>query len=167
MFDAQNAQHQQWLQQAAHARAEAQQRDALVLENKLQQDRAVLAEKFGDDWTDPGKQRALLTNLAEVGAALGYSEQLMSQADAGDYLALKTAADWKAKADKYDQLMSDRSKVVTAAKNAPRVATPGTSRDQQGRYAAKRDAAWARVQQSRGKDGDAAAALLETMGVNL
>jgi hypothetical protein len=98
-YQQQSAQHQEWLQQAAAARVEADQRDALTRQHELAQDHTVLTEAFGDDWTDTTKRKELLTNLETIGAELGYPADLMGQANATDILALKAASEWKAKAE--------------------------------------------------------------------
>jgi len=80
-------------------------------------------------------------------------------------LALKAAAGWKAKADKYDALQAGRAHAVKAARAAPRVAKPGTSLGRAERNARSRDAAWARAKAER--SGDAYAAMLDQMGITL
>ena len=164
-FESANAQHQQWLQQADAVKAEAQERDNFALQHALAQDNQILSEKLGDDWTDATKRMALLTGLTEAGAVLGYDPQRIAQADAKDLLALKTAADWKSKAEKYDLLMASRTEAVRTAQTAPRVAKPGTGTGKAERGSQKRDAAWQRAKTER--SGDAYAAVLENMGINL
>ena len=126
---------------------------------------AALAAELGEDWTDASRRRALLTDLEGVGAALGYSMELMGQANATDILALKAAAEWKAKADRYDQLQSNRTSAVRAARNAPRVARPGTAPNRAEQSARGRDAAWARAKTER--SGEAYAAMLDSIGIKL
>ena len=45
--------------------------------------------------------------------------------NARDILALRKVNEWKADADKYRKLMSERMSGVRAAKNAPKISRPG------------------------------------------
>jgi len=164
-FEAEVAQAEAMAQAAAQAQAEAQQRDALSRHHELSQDHAALAEVLGEDWTDASRRHALLTDLEQVGAALGYSMEMMGQANAMDILALKAAAEWKAKADRFDQLQSTRANLSRAGRGAPRVARPGTTPSRGEQSARSRDAAWARAKAER--SGDAYAAVLDSMGIKL
>ena len=164
-YEAQIEQHQAMTQAAAHAEAEAQQRDAINRHYELSQDHAALAHVLGQQWTDASQRQAMLTDLEAVGAELGYSPALMGQANATDILALKAAAEWKAKADRYDALQAGRTQAVKAARAAPRVAKPGASPGRAERSARGRDAAWARAKSER--SGEAYAALLDQMGITL
>lgn len=165
LYEMQSAQNQAMTQQAYQAQAEAQQRDAFVQAQELAQDHAILGAELGEDWTDTTRRAALLTDLEQVGAALGYSMELMGQASAGDILALNAAAEWKAKAERYDALQDNRMTAVAPARNAPRSAKPGVSATRAERLAHGRDAAWARAKTER--SGDAYAALLDGMGISL
>jgi hypothetical protein len=109
----------------------------------------------------------LLTSLGEVGAILGYSNELQGQANATDILALKAAAEWKAKADKFDKLQDTKMVAVRAAKAAPRVAKPGTAATRGEQSARQRSSAWGDVVKSRGKNGEATATYLESIGIPL
>jgi len=164
-YEGQMAQAQTMAQAAAEARGQAQQRDAFIRQHELTQDHRALAEILGDDWTDASRRQAMLTDLEQVGASLGYSAEMMGQANATDILALKAAADWKAKADKYDQLQSTRMNIGKTPRGAPRVARPGTSPSRAEQSARGRDAAWARAKAER--SGDAYAAVLDAMGIKL
>ncbi len=164
-YEGQVAQAEAMAEAAAIAQAEAQQREAISHHYELAQDHAALAEVLGEDWTDASRRRAMLTDLEEVGAALGYSMELMGQANATDILALKAAAEWKAKADRYDQLQSNRMSAARAPRGAPRVARPGTAPSRAEQSARGRDAAWARAKSER--SGDAYAAMLDSMGIKL
>ena len=164
-FEGQLAQRQAMAQAATEAEAEAQLRDALNHHHEITQDHAALAQALGEQWTDASQRRAMLTDLESVGAELGYSMALMGQANATDILALKAAAGWKAKADKYDALQAGRAQAVKAARAAPRVAKPGASPGRTERNARSRDAAWARAKAER--SGDAYAAMLDQMGITL
>lgn len=164
-YEGQLAQRQAMAQAAAQADAEAEARDALARHHELSQDHAALAQTLGEEWTDATRRQAMLTGLEAVGAELGYSMGLMGQANATDILALRAAAGWKAKAEKYDALQAGRSNAVKAARAAPRVAKPGASPGRADRTARSRDAAWARAKAER--SGEAYAAMLDQMGITL
>jgi hypothetical protein len=165
LYENEAAQHHALTQQAAQAEAEARQRDAIAHHHALQQDHAALGAHLGDDWNDVSRRRELLTGLEQVGAELGYSMELMGQANATDILALKAAAEWKAKAERYDAIQASKPGAVRAARNAPRVAKPGVTPTRAEQSARGRDAAWARAKAER--SGDAYAAVLDSMGISL
>jgi hypothetical protein len=166
-YNAQSAQYHQMQQQAQQARDEANQRDNLTRQHELTETHRVLSEQLGEVWTDTKQRQALLTDLDTIGAELGYPAELVNQATATDLLALKRALDWKAKAEKYDKLQGTRMEAVRAAKEKPRVNKPGASPTRAEQSSRGRDAAWAKVTSTRGRDGDASAAYLESIGVKL
>jgi len=98
---------------------------------------------------------------------LGYAPEIQGQANATDILALRQASEWKAKAEKYDKLQGTRMEAVRANIGKPRVNKPGTAPTRAERTGRGQDAAFDRLKQSRGKDGDAAAAFLESAGIKL
>jgi hypothetical protein len=75
---------------------------------------------------------------------LGYSPELIAQARASDILAMKTAAEWKVKADRWDRANSKKMEKVRAAKTLPKTTTPGSAKApgaaRQAAYASDRDA---------------------------
>lgn len=164
-FNAQSAQYQQMQQQAQKARDEADQRDNLTRQHELQETHRLMAQELGETWTDTAKRQELLTGLEQVGAALGYTPELILQANATDLKALVAASEWKAKADKYDKLIDTKMEAVRAAKGKPRVNKPGTTAGAAERTSRNRDAAWQRAKTER--SGDAYAAVLENMGFKL
>ncbi len=89
----------------------------------------------------------------------------MGQANATDILALRAAAEWKAKADRYDALQSGKPAAMRAARAAPRASRPGVTPTRAEQSARSRDAAWARAKAER--SGDAYAAVLDSMGISL
>jgi hypothetical protein len=164
-YEGRMAQREAMAHAAAQAQAEAHQREALSQHHVLSQDHRALANVLGEQWTDASQRQALLTDLEAVGAELGYSMALMGEANATDILALKAAAAWKAKADRYDALQAGRAQAVKAARTAPRVAKPGASPGRAERSARGRDAAWTRAKAER--SGEAYAAMLDQMGITL
>lgn len=85
----------------------------------------VLQDQF-PEFLDPAKSPDLKKTLSATGQALGYSNDQLVNVDAQDILAMRTASEWKVKADKYDALMSRQMQNVRDAKAMPRVSRPGT-----------------------------------------
>jgi len=119
-------QRQQLHQQAEQARHQAAQIEQHQTAAQRQQDEAVLSEKLGTDWTDPAKRANLLQSLEPIGAALGYSAELMANANATDILALRTASEKFAKADKWDAYQ--KAKMANVRTHIPpKMMQPGVS----------------------------------------
>lgn len=119
-------QRQQLHQQAEQARHQAAQIEQHQTAAQRQADEAVLSEKLGTDWTDPAKRTNLLQSLEPIGAALGYSAELMANANATDILALRTASEKFAKADKWDAYQ--KAKMANVRTHIPpKMMQPGVS----------------------------------------
>jgi hypothetical protein len=118
---------QRELQQQAQTYAQQAQARAMQMEqaNHAEQHRAIV-ENF-PEYADPTTGPELQRKLTAVAKELGYPDELISQARASDILAMRTASNWKAKADKYDALQAKKMENVRAAKGLPRVATPGVA----------------------------------------
>lgn len=120
-------------QQAEQARQQAAQLEQHQTLAQRQHDEAVLTEKLGPEWTDPAKRTNLLKDLEAIGGALGYSAELMAQANATDILALKAAHEKFAKADKWDALQKAKMTDVRASKGQPpKMLQPGVAGSKQG-----------------------------------
>lgn len=142
-------------QEAAQARRQAEQQEIAVDAQRLQEQLP--------EWFDPSAGPKLQQELQSIGAELGYPAELMAQAGSTDILALKKAAEWKAKAEKFDALNAKKMEAVRAAKGLPKMARPGVTQGkgaQAATAAARRDEALESFAQTR--SGDAAAALLLT-----
>lgn len=155
---------QQELQQAI---AQAQQQARAAREQAYQEDIRVETERLQEqlpDWFDPSAGPKLKADLQSIGAELGYPAELMAQASATDIIALKKALDWKAKAEKFDRMMSKQMQKVRSAKGkVPQMSRPGAPGGKgvaAMRSQADRDAAIQQFGQTR--SGEAAAALLLT-----
>lgn len=137
------AQLQQVQRLAEQHTVQANERDQYAAQAEAQREHQVIVEHF-PEYLDPTTGPKLRQELSTVARELGYPNELIEQARAPDILAMKTAAEWKAKADKYDGLMAKKMEKVRAAKALPKVATPGTKQApgaaQQNRYAADREA---------------------------
>lgn len=121
------AQRETFAQQAAQARQDASQREAITRQHEVQETHRLMGERLGEVWTDPTQRQALLTNLEQVGASLGYPADLVEQASATDLQALHTAMEWKAKADKFDSLQKQNMSLVRNAKNLPKMTRPNAA----------------------------------------
>ncbi|WP_264592822.1 hypothetical protein [Sphingobium sp. B1D7B] len=127
-----SAQQQQLQQEARQRAAEAQRIQEQQVLAQRQADAARLQEAL-PDWFDVDKAPKLHAELQSIGATLGYPVELMAEATADDILALKQAAEWKAKADKFDKWMSRKMSAVARAKKLPpKFARPGAAAAQQG-----------------------------------
>lgn len=113
---------QQIEQSRQHADAISQQQ----YQAEIQAEHHALEDALGTEWSDPSERAKLLEKLQPIAAELGYSQEVMAQARAADILALRRIGDFKAKADKYDQLMKKKMEPVRAAKSQlPPAARPG------------------------------------------
>ena len=152
---------QQRLQQEI---AQAQQHANLAREQAQQVERVSDAQRLKEqlpEWFDPSEGQKLQQSLQSIGTELGYPVELMAEASSTDILALKRAAEWKAKAEKFDRLMAQKMEGVRAAKELPKMARPGVkpSRSQkQATSANRRNQALNSFGATR--SGDDAAALL-------
>jgi hypothetical protein len=137
------AQQQQLQQQANQYAQQAQLREQQAEQVRMSQEHQLIVEQF-PEYLDPTNGPKLVAELSSVARDLGYPPELIEQARAPDILAMRKAAEWKAKADKLDRLEAKKMEKVRAAKGLPKVATPGTSRApgaaQQNQYAADREA---------------------------
>jgi hypothetical protein len=125
----------------------AQQAQALAYQAEQQhnaEQHRIIVENF-PEYADPTTGPALQRSLTAVAKELGYPDELIGQARASDILAMRTAAEWKAKAEKYDALQRTKMEKVRSAKGKPPVSAkpgmaqaPGAARQQQ--YAADREA---------------------------
>jgi hypothetical protein len=137
------AQRQAAQQQAAQFAQQAQQREQMAEQAYMAQQHQLIVEQF-PEYADPTTGPKLQQELSAVARELGYPPELISQARATDIIAMRTAAEWKAKAAKYDALNAKKMEKVRAAKDLPRVAKPGTAQApgaaRQNQYASDREA---------------------------
>lgn len=124
-YDAATDQQRELHQQIAQAQAQANS----AREQSQQAERASDAQRLKEqlpDWFDPSSGPKLQTELQSIGAELGYPAELMAEASSTDIIALKKASEWKAKAAKYDALMSKKMSAVSRARQLPKItARPG------------------------------------------
>lgn len=132
-YDYANAQRDQIAQQVEQARQQADLISQHQYQAEIQQEHEVLAQEFGDEWSEPSSRAKLLETLQPIAAELGYPMEVMAQARAADIIALRRIGEIKSerdqlrvKADKYDQLMKRKMEPVRAAKQPlPPAARPG------------------------------------------
>lgn len=161
-YRAASAQQQQLQQEVARAQQQATEARGLAEQQGIAADAERLKEQL-PEWFDPSAGPKLREGLQSIGAELGYPVELMAQAGSTDILALKKAAEWKAKADQFDALNKKKMEAVRAAKGLPKMARPGVTQGKGAQAAtasARRDQALESFAQTR--SGDAAAALLMT-----
>jgi hypothetical protein len=152
-FEQATAQREQAQRQAEQARAEQARYQQAIEAQEAEAFRATLAEQF-PEFLDPSQNTKLQQELGSIASELGYSHEQIAEARATDILAMRKAADWKAKAAKYDALMSKKMEKVREAKALPKVSRPGAAQP-------KGAQDQARFQEARKKmrGGDNAAAL--------
>lgn len=124
LYDHAIAQHYSVQQEVDQARAQANAARDTAQRSLLADEAQRLAEQL-PEWNDPTSGPKLRNELQSIGAELGYPAELMADAGATDILALKKAAEWKAKAAKFDKLMAKRMDTVRSAKTMPRMTRPG------------------------------------------
>jgi hypothetical protein len=152
-------QHQQLMQQIGGIHAEAQTIDERLMADRKQANEQKLREIL-PDWFDAEKRPKLEQDLINVGSDLGYSRELMAQADAGDLAALNRALAWKQKAAKYDAIVGKQMAGVRAQR---KTVTPGVAQPQ----GAQRQQAQKSATQRLAKTGsleDAASAIAAQLG---
>lgn len=158
------AQHDELMQQVAEIRGGATQLDQAQQQQDIASNQAILREAW-PEILDPSQSATLWQGIVEVGADLGFTPELLNQANATEMLALRKAQGWKAKAAKWDAHEARKMANVRAAKELPRAAKPGTSPSRQQSKAGRADAAWKRAQSSRSPDDFAD--FLENSGISL
>lgn len=158
------AQHDAIMQRVSELRNGAGQIDTAKAQADIASNQAILREAW-PEILDPSQSAKLWQGIVEIGADLGFTPELLNQANAGEMLALKQAGEWRGKAAKWDAYQARKMSNVRAAKELPRAAKPGTSPSRQTSKASKADAAWQRASKTR--DPNDFASFLENSGINL
>jgi hypothetical protein len=120
------AQQRQLQQRSSEYAQQAQARQQQIEQAELAEQHRIIVEQF-PEYADPTMGPKLQQELSGIARELGYPPELIAQARAADIIAMKKVSDLKAKADKYDALMSKKMEKVRAAKGLPRVAKPGVA----------------------------------------
>jgi hypothetical protein len=149
------AQHQDLMQQLGDLHSEAVVEQQRLDGESLQHEWAAVKGDLPEA-ADPALWQELQTRLTPVALELGYPDELLADATPTDMRAIKRAAAWKEKAEKYDSLMSRKmSKVRSGSKTAkPNAAQP------LGSGKARANAKATQRLQRSGSVEDAAAALI-------
>lgn len=142
------AQRQEMQQRASQYAQMAQAHVAQVEQSHNAEQYQILAENF-PEYVDPTTAPKVQAELSAVARELGFPPELIAQARAVDILAMRTAADWKAKAAKYDALNGSKMAKVRAAKGLPKVATPGVAQGTDQLRANRANAGWERAKSGR------------------
>lgn len=112
------AQRSQAQQEADTARQQAEALQNHEAQLAIQEQHRVLAEQV-PEWSEPSSRAKLLSDLQPIATELGYSDEVISQANASDILALRKIAEYKVDATKYRELMKKKMVPVRAAKGIP------------------------------------------------
>jgi len=120
------AQQRELQQRSAEYAQQAQAREAQAAQAQAAEEHRIIVENL-PEYLDPTTGPKLRAELSAVAKELGYPDELIGQARASDIMAMKKVSDLKAKADKYDALMSQKMAGVRAAKGLPKVAKPGVA----------------------------------------
>jgi hypothetical protein len=142
-YEATIAQQRELQQRSQEFAQQAKQREQLVEQAAHHEQVKVISENF-PEYLDPTTGPKLQQELSAVARELGYPPELIAEARAPDILAMRKAAEWKAKAEKLDRLNAKQMEKVRAAKGMPKVAKPGTAQApgavRQAQYATDREA---------------------------
>jgi hypothetical protein len=149
-YEATVAQQRELQQQAQTYAQQAQAREAHAAQAEHAQQVQILSEKL-PEYLDPTTGPKLQAEYTAVAKEMGYPDELISQARATDILAIKTAAEWKAKAARYDALQAKKMEKVRAAKGLPKVAKPGVAQGGDQLRANRAAAAFERAKTSGGQ----------------
>lgn len=152
-YDAELAQHSQVVQQIDALKAEADQHFAAQQQEWNRQQVSELMKV--PEFADPTTRATFIESLSAIGTELGFPPEVMAEAGATDILALKRAAEWKAKADRLDALQGRKMQRVRDAKSTK----PNTSQPIGAGKVRQRNETMQRVRAS-GDVNDAAAAIL-------
>jgi hypothetical protein len=120
------AQSQQAQREAENARAQQAQYEAALAQEEQQSFVQQLSEHF-PEYLDPQRGPQLARELSAIANDLGYPAELISQARPHDILAMRQAAEWKAKAEKFDKAMAKQMERVRDGKKLKPVAKPGVA----------------------------------------
>lgn len=158
------AQHDAIMQQVSEVRNGAGQIDAATAQADIASNQAILREAW-PEILDPSQSKALWDGIVEVGSDLGFTPELLNQANANEMLALRQAGEWRGKAAKWDAYQARKMANVRAAKELPKAAKPGVAPSRQVSKATRTNAAWDRARKTRSPDDFAS--FLENSGIDL
>ncbi len=164
IYEEMSAQYGTIMQQVNQARGQAQEFQVQSSQQDIAAEQALLKAQW-PEILDPAKQAELWTGLVETGSDLGFTPENLGNSSASEMLALKKASEWRAKAAKWDAFQSSKMSKIRAAKDLPKVATPGTGARTSQSKADKAAAAFNRAKVSRSATDYVD--FLEASGINL
>lgn len=164
IYEEMAAQHDALMQQVYQARGQAQEFQVQSSQQDIASEQALLKAQW-PEILDPAKQAELWTGLVETGGDLGFTPENLGNSSASEMLALKKASEWRSKAAKWDAFQSSKMSKIRAAKDLPKVATPGTGTRTTQSKADKATAAFNRAKVSRSANDYVD--FLEASGINL
>lgn len=126
-YEAATAQRNELAQHAEQASRQAQALQQQQMKAASEEFHSTLTQAWGEKWSDPKQRETTIAELTPIAEALGYAPEVQSEANATDLLALRVAADWKAKADKWDKAIASNMEKVRGAKLTPKTQTPGVA----------------------------------------
>ena len=166
VFEYAKVQREQAQREAAQHQAEREQYLAELQQHESERFRQRLQSELPEAY-DPVNGQSFIDELAATAKALDYDDDAINRSSIEELKALKVAASWKAKADKYDAAMSKKMESVRAGKGKlPPVTKPGVSRGSEHSRKAKADQAWqaAKSAKSRPAKDGALATWMENTG---
>ena len=151
VYEYATAQREQAQREAAHAQQERDQYLAELQKQEAETFRQRLQSELPEAY-DPVSGQQFINELAATAKELDYDDDAINRASIEELKALKLAAAWKAKADKYDKAMAKKMERVRQGKNPPPIARPGVSRDPGSNRQAKAQESFARAKASTGRE---------------
>ncbi len=121
------AQGQQAQRDAENAKARHAEYTSALQAQEAQQFHERLQSDF-PEMLDPTSGPKIKADLTATAKAMGYGDELIFNASADDILALRTAQEWRSKAEKYDKAMSRKMERVRSGKSPPPIAKPGVAK---------------------------------------
>lgn len=107
--------------------AQAQQQETEKQQQASMQASIELLQSEFPEFLEADKAPELQKAIRSTGLALGYSEDQLKAVDGQDILAIRTAMQWKEKAERFDALMAKQMEKVRQAKKLPAVTRPGAA----------------------------------------
>lgn len=139
-YEALVAQRGQAQQRAQEYAAQAQAQQATIEQAEMAREVEILKSAF-PEWYAPETSANLQNELTAIAKELGYSDEHVQHARATDILAMRKAAEWKAKAEKLDAVNKTKMEKVREAKTLPKVTKPGVAHGTPSKQA-RAEASW-------------------------
>ena len=141
VYEYAKAQREEAQQLAAQHQAQREQYQAELQKQEAETFRQRLQTELPEAY-DPVSGQSFINELAATAKELDYDDDAINRASIEELKALKIAAAWKAKADKFDKAMAKKMERVRAGKAPPPIAKPGVAKTPQQGRKAQADQAW-------------------------